>query len=190
MLGDVYPCPDEPFESQLRHRNTHATYITNLSIWPHNPLRRVESAMLGEHLLNLLLHRVSIFRVYEVQIFFYGWWLAGWIKAVDMEQLGRPVVEPRSVECPATHMSEALSFAEIQLALLQGFLGALAVSNVLHGAEQFVGPSRCVSLRIAWHRAPALGSYAVDGAHSPLGRTIRNSASGRTPARRFSSTPR
>src|SRR5258708_33904826 len=59
-------------------------------------------------------------------------------------------------------MSEALSFAEIKLALLQGFLGVLAVSNDLHGAEKFVGPSRCVSLRIAWHRARALGSYDVD----------------------------
>src|SRR5580700_8471090 len=157
MLGDVYPCPDEPFETQLRHRHTHAPHIPSLSIWPHNSLRKVESALLGKHLLNFLLHRVSIFRVYEVQKFFCGWWLAGWIKAVNMEHLGRPVVESRSVECPATHMSEALSFAEIKLALLQGFLGALAVSNVLHGAEQFVGPSRCVSLGIAWHRAPALG---------------------------------
>src|SRR5258706_15953062 len=66
-------------------------------------------------------------------------------------------------------MSEALSFAEIKLALLQGFLGALAVSNVLHGAEQFVGPSRCVSLRIAWHLAPALGSSASDCAHFSIG---------------------
>src|ERR1700676_4585113 len=135
MLGDVYSCPDEPFESQLRHRNTHATHITSPPIWPHNPLRKVESAMLGKHLLNFLLHEVSIFRVYEVQKSFYGWWLAGWIEAVNMEQLGRPVVEPRSVECPATHVSQALSLAEIKLALLQGFLGALAVSNVLRGAE-------------------------------------------------------
>src|ERR1700730_3529163 len=68
-------------------------------------------------------------------------------------------------------MSEALSFAEIKLALLQGFLGALALSNVLHGAEQFVGPSRCVSLRIALHRAPPLVRYAVDCAHFPIGTT-------------------
>src|SRR5580658_560220 len=66
-------------------------------------------------------------------------------------------------------MSKTLSFAEIKLALLQGFFGALALSNVLHGAEQFVGPSRYVSLRIAWHRAPALGSYALDCAHFPIG---------------------
>src|SRR6202040_1869081 len=66
-------------------------------------------------------------------------------------------------------MSEALSFAEIKLALLQGFLGTLALSNVLDCAEQFVGPPRCISLRIAWHRAPALGSYAVDCAHFPIG---------------------
>src|SRR5580692_12522102 len=66
-------------------------------------------------------------------------------------------------------MSEALSFAEIKLALLQGFLGALAVRDVLHGAEQFVGPSRCVSLRIAWHRTPALRRQAVECAHFSIG---------------------
>src|SRR5260370_4230679 len=66
-------------------------------------------------------------------------------------------------------MGEALSFAEINLALLQGLLRALAVRKVPRGAEQFGGPARCVSLRIAWHGAPALGSYAVDCAHFSIG---------------------
>src|SRR5580704_15354359 len=77
------------------------------------------------------------------------------MKYLPCEQIARP----------APHMCEALSFAEIKLALLQGFLGALALGNVLHGAEQFVRLSRCVSLRIAWRRAPAVGRYAVDRAH-------------------------
>src|SRR5580658_5209094 len=77
------------------------------------------------------------------------------MKYLPCEQIARP----------APHMSEALSFAEIKLALLQGFLGALALGNVLDGAEQFAGLSRRVSLRIAWRHAPAVGSHAVDCAH-------------------------
>src|ERR1700735_1545115 len=80
------------------------------------------------------------------------------MKYLPREQIARP----------APHISEALSFAEIKLALLQGFFGALPFGNVLHGAEQFVRLSRCVSLRIAWRHAPAVGRYAVDCAHLPV----------------------
>src|SRR5260370_1265062 len=134
--------------------------MTSLSIWPHDPLRKIESAMVGQHLLNLLFHRVTIFRVYEVQISFQGWRLAGWIKAVNVKQLGRPLLEPRSVECPATHMSEALSFTKIKLGSLQGFLCPLPVSDVLDRTEHLVGSSR----RISFHF-----TLTVHGAHFPAG---------------------
>src|SRR5580704_13273082 len=66
-------------------------------------------------------------------------------------------------------MSEALPFAQVKLALPQGLLGALAFRNVLNGAEQFVGPSRCIPLCIARQRVPSLGREAVDRAHFPAG---------------------
>ena len=42
-------------------------------------------------------------------------------------------------------MSEALPFAEIKLALLQGFLARLRSVMSWHGAEHFIWPSRSVS---------------------------------------------
>src|SRR4029077_5709982 len=83
------------------------------------------------------------------------WRSATRIQAVDLEQFGRPIFESSGVECPATHMSEALPFAEIKLGSLQGLLGALPVGDVLHRAEHLIGPARCVSLQIALavHRA-------------------------------------
>src|SRR5260370_6500737 len=125
MLGDIHSGTEKPFENSVFNKgNTHATYVTNLSIWPHNPLSEVESAMVGQHLLNFLFHELPIFWVDEVQIFFYCWRSAPWIKAVNLEQFGRPIFESSSVECPAAHMSEALPFAEIKLGSLQGLLSA------------------------------------------------------------------
>jgi hypothetical protein len=131
LLGDIYRRPDEALESRsVSYRNRHATYVTNLSTWSHNPLREVESAMVGQHLLHPLLHEFPIFRVHEIQIFLYCRRLAARIKAVDPEQLGRPVIESSSIECPATHMSQALPLAEVKLGSPQGLLGAPAVVDV------------------------------------------------------------
>src|SRR6266478_6546473 len=180
LLGHIYPCPHEPLESQpFRHRYTHATQITSLSIWPHNPLRKVESAMVGQHLLNFLFHELPIFWVYKLQIAFYRWRFATRIQAVNLEQFGRPIFESSSVECPATHMSEALPFAEIKLGSLQGFLCPLPVGDVLHRAEHLIGPARRVSLQIALavHRAHfSAGTndpvFSV-GTHSPENGLLR-----------------
>jgi len=59
--------------------------------------------------------------MYEVQIFFYRWWLATRIKAVNLEQLGRPVIESSGVECPAARMGEPLSLRKVKLRLLLFF---------------------------------------------------------------------
>src|SRR6266853_2431343 len=98
--------------------------------------------MVGQHLLNFSFHEPPIFGVYKVQIAFYRWRFATRIQAVNLEQLGRPIFESSSVECPATHMSEALPFAEIKLGSLQDLLGALPVSDVLHRAEHLIGLAR------------------------------------------------
>jgi hypothetical protein len=40
---------------------------------------------------------------------------------MNPEQLWRPIVESGSVECPATHMREALSLREVELCLFPFF---------------------------------------------------------------------
>jgi len=86
--------------------------------------------MVGQHFMNRLFHEPPIFRVYEVQVFFYGWRLAPWIQARNLEQLGRPVVESSSVECPAARMSETLPFGEIELDSPQSLLGPFPVLDI------------------------------------------------------------
>src|ERR1700731_2315191 len=70
---------------------------------------------------------------------------------------------------PSSHVSEALRFTKIKLGSLKGFLCALALSNVLNGAEQFIGSSGCISLCIARQRTPTLGRQTVDCAHFSAG---------------------
>ena len=53
LLGYVHPCPRRSFgkwdgEAPEKLR----THVTNFSIWPHNSLGEVESAMVRQHPLN------------------------------------------------------------------------------------------------------------------------------------------
>src|SRR5229473_7587982 len=122
LLGDIHPCADKPLKRPAVSRGgTHATHVTNLSIWPHDPFREVEAAMVCQHPLNCLCDELPIFRVYERHIFVYCWRLAVWIKPMNPEQLWRPIVEPSSVEGPATHMRKALSLPEVELCLFPIF---------------------------------------------------------------------
>ena len=57
-------------------------------------------------------------------------------------------------------MSEALPFAKINPRLLQGFLCALAVGDVLDRTEHFVRSPECVSF---------YGAQSVDHSHFPIG---------------------
>src|SRR5580698_3093536 len=54
-------------------------------------------------------------------------------------------------------MGEPLSFAEIKLTTLQGFLCALAICDVLNSAKHLTGPSR----RIPFDSAEAMNSAHV-----------------------------
>jgi hypothetical protein len=62
-------------------------------------------------------------------------------------------------------VGEALPFAEIKLGLLESFLCALAISDVLAGAKHLVGPSRCISLQIA---GTVNDSHLAAGANEPV----------------------
>src|ERR1700743_2337345 len=77
VLSNIHPRPKETLKSSpLCDRNPHAAHAANLSIWPHNPFREVECAMVHHHRRDSLFHERAIFRVYESHIFFYGWRLA------------------------------------------------------------------------------------------------------------------
>jgi len=99
----------------MSYRNSHTTYVTNLSICPHNPFREVESATVRQHLLNCLSDEPPIFGVYEAHIFLNRRCLAARIKAVDLKQFGRPIIESSSVERPAAHVSKPLSFGKVEV---------------------------------------------------------------------------
>src|SRR5258708_6487802 len=121
--------------------------------------------MVGQHLFNFLFHCVPIFRVYQVQIFFYRWWFATRIKAVNPEQFGRPVIESSRVEGRATRVREALPLSEIKLASLQGFPGTLAIFNVREGSVPSDNFSMLVPKWKTAHQKPAISP--VDGATKP-----------------------
>ena len=122
MLGDVYPRTNKLLDRpSVSRRAANATYATNLSIRPHNAFREVESAMFRKHLLNSFRDELAIVGVDELHILFYRWGLAARIKAINPEQLWRPVVESSSVEGPATRMRQALSLRKVELCLFPVF---------------------------------------------------------------------
>src|ERR1700733_2071577 len=70
-------------------------------------------------------------------------------------------------------MSEALPFAEIELRSLQGFLCALALSDVLGGTEHFIRSPRCIS----FHSTQTLDSpHFAGGPNDPMFRVRVHSA--------------
>jgi len=77
--------------------------------------------MFCKHLLNSFRDELAIVGVDELHILFYRWGLAARIKAMNPEQLWRPVVESSSVEAPATHVSKPLSFREVEFYLFPIF---------------------------------------------------------------------
>src|SRR5258708_4026526 len=62
LLCDVNASADESHKKfSRRNWNTHTPYITHLSIWPHNPLREVEFAMVNHYCPNHLFYEFTIF---------------------------------------------------------------------------------------------------------------------------------
>jgi hypothetical protein len=122
VLGDVNPCPDKLLDCpSMSRRAGNATYATNFSIRTHDPFREVESSTLCKHPLNGFRDELAIVRVHELHILFYRWGLAARIKAINPEQLWRPVVESSSVEGPTTRTRQALSLRKVELCLFPVF---------------------------------------------------------------------
>src|SRR5229473_71551 len=119
VLRDVDPGSDEPLgDSAVCRWRADAPDVTNRLVRTHDPLRKIESAMLGQHRPNFLRDEISVVRMHERHVFRDRWRLAAGIEAMDREQLGRPVVETGGVECPATGVRKALSLRKVELGLL------------------------------------------------------------------------
>src|SRR5579863_870616 len=122
LLRYIHRRSDESPESlAVGRRRTDATDMTDGSVRPHNPFREVKATMVCQHLLNFVCHEVSITRVHERHIFRNTRRLAARLKAVDLEQLGRPVFKAGSVECPVADVRKALTFRQVKLGPLSFF---------------------------------------------------------------------
>src|ERR1700752_947771 len=119
---DVNSCSDKLLDwPNVSRRAANATYATNLSIRSHDAFCEVESSTLRKHPLNGFRNELAIVGVDQLHILFYCWGLAARIKAVNPEQLWRPVVEASSVEGPATCTRKALSIGKVELCLFPIF---------------------------------------------------------------------
>src|ERR1700730_6144921 len=101
----------------MGRRRTDATYITNRPVWTHDSFRKVESAVVRQHLLDFLRHEFPVFGMHERHIFRCGRRLALWLETVNLEQFGTPILEAGSSECPAAQMREPLCFGKIEISL-------------------------------------------------------------------------
>src|ERR1700752_4930281 len=122
VRGDVNSCSDKLLDwPNVSRRAANATYATNLSIRSHDAFCEVESSTLRKHPLNGFRNELAIVGVDQLHILFYRWGLAARIKAINPEQLGRPVIESSSVEGPAADMRNALSLRKVELRLFPVF---------------------------------------------------------------------
>src|SRR5229473_3353378 len=119
VLRDVDPGSDEPLEhSAVCRWRADAPDVTNRLVRTHEPLRKIESAMLRQHRPNFLRDEISVVRVHERHVFLEGRCFLRRIEAVDLEQLRRPVLKARRGERPASRMREPLSLCQVELGLL------------------------------------------------------------------------
>src|SRR6266404_3044828 len=119
VLRDVDPGSDEPLEDSAVCRwRADAAYMTNRSVRTHDPLRKIESAMLRQHRPNFLRDEISVVRMHERHVFLDGRCFLRRIEAVNREQLRRPVFKARRDERPASRMREPLSLSQVELGFL------------------------------------------------------------------------
>src|ERR1700681_1644010 len=119
VLRDVDPGSDEPLgHSAVCRWRADAPDVTNRLVRTHDPLRKIESAMLRQHRPNFLRDEISVVRMHERHVFLEGRCFLRRIEAVDREQLRRPVLKARRGERPASRMREPLSLCQVELGLL------------------------------------------------------------------------
>jgi hypothetical protein len=98
----------------------------------------------------------------------------GGIKTVYAKKFMRPVTEePRRVENPTSHVSEALPFGEIKLVLLKRLLGALAVLDVEINPDPIQEVSIARPQGFDSAEEPAVPSISVTNSKTDLSYTAR-----------------
>src|SRR5258708_34425183 len=119
VLGHIDSRSDERLDHTAGSRwRADAPSMPNRAVRPHDPLREVESAMLGQHRLNFLRDELPIIRMDQCHVFRDARRRAVRIQAINRKQLGRPVRETGSGERPTTGMRESLSLCQVKLSLL------------------------------------------------------------------------
>src|SRR5689334_15440496 len=150
MLCNVNCGTVKRFENSIfKNRNTDAANVTYRPVWSNNPVGYVAATALFVHQPDGFRHGGSIIRVDGGQILLKVRGAVLRVKAENLVYLFRPIdtqiVRPTDTQIlcrPAPHVSEALPFAQVKLAPLQGLLCALAIGDVLGRTEHLVGPSR------------------------------------------------
>src|SRR4029077_9284870 len=168
VLCDVDCRTVKRFENSIfKNRDTDAANVTYLPVWSNNRGDSVAAPAHFMHHPDGFRHRGSVVRVDGGQILLKVRRPVPRVKAENFVYLVRPIdaqiIRPTDAQIlcrPAPYMSEALPFAEIKLASLKGFLGALAVGDVLGRTENLVGTSRRVFFQVA---------QAVHDSHFPVG---------------------
>src|SRR5579862_176210 len=123
MLGDVNCGTVKRFENSIfKNRNPDAANVPYLPVWSNNPVGYVAATALFLHRPDGFRHRGSVIRVDGGQILLKVWGPGLRVKAEDLINLFRPIdtqIVRRThaqIFCrPASHMSEALSFAQVKL---------------------------------------------------------------------------
>src|SRR4029077_14272239 len=126
----------------------------NHSIRSHDAFGNVEPAALRQGLRYFACEGFPIVGVYERQILLDARRPAAWSEAVDLEQLGRPMLEARGVECPTARVRKSLSFSKVELGLL-ALLDVLVDRNPTQ--ERSIGRSQGVGAT----DEPAVCAFAV-----------------------------
>src|ERR1700688_1693982 len=158
LLSPQFPCQSlvlcdvdcrtvKRFENSIfKNRNTDAANVPHLPVWSNNPVDYVAATALFMHHPDGFRHRGSVVRVDGGQKLLKVRRPVLRVKAVNLVYLVRPIdsqiMGPPDAQIlcrPAPYMGEALPFAEIKLALLQGLLCALAFGDVLGRTENLVG---------------------------------------------------
>src|SRR6202163_2171301 len=165
VLRDVDPGSDEPLgHSAVCRWRADPPDVTNRLVRTHDPLRKIESAMLRQHRPNFLRDEISVVRMHERHVFRDGRCVLRRIEAVDREQLRRPVLKARRGERPASRMRESLSLRQVEL-------GLLALLNIEVNPDPILHCSIGRSERLDAAEEPAVMAFGVTNAKTHLART-------------------